>query len=47
MNQTNNINEQEAKALFIYVFIEAPSKYILQELKDDHTHLPFEKGVHL
>jgi hypothetical protein len=45
MSQTDNSDEQEDKALFVYVFIEAPN--ILQETKNENTHLPFEKGVHL
>lgn len=46
MNQTDNSDEQEDKALFICVFIEALNKYILQEIKNEHTYLCFEKGVY-
>lgn len=47
MNHTDNRDEQEDRALFICVCIEAPNKRTLQELENERTHLCFEKGVHL
>lgn len=46
MNQRDNSDEQEDKALFLSVLMEASNKcMLLQDIKDEHTYL--EKGVYL
>lgn len=47
MNHTDNRDEQDDRALFICVRIEAANKRTLQEIEKEHTYLCFEKGVYL